>query len=323
MISRRGLAAAVALLCAAAAAGCGLGPGDERGSVELRVTRGYGTEAVIEAQQVETKESDTVLRLLDREADVGTRYGGKFVQSVNGVAGTESGGRRYDWFFYVDGVESPAGAADVVPGDGQDVWWDYRDWSSAMRVPAVVGAFPEPFAHGFEGSAYTTRIDCLGEVDPCKQVQSALADEGVRAGVFEAEHAPGFDAEAGPTLRILVGPWDRVGDDPAAALIDDGPGASGVFARFRGGAGEERLVGLSERGEPVAGPFGPGAGLVAAVRLEDRPPTWVVTGAGAPGVRAAAAALSAESLRNHYAVIARGTGPGNVAAPVPSVARLP
>lgn len=311
------------LLSATAAAGCGLGPGRETGSVELRVTRGYGTEVVLDAKQVKTNESDTVLRLLDGEADIGTRYGAKFVQSVNGVRGTESGGRRYDWFFYVDGVESPTGAADVVPADGQDVWWDYRDWSSAMRVPAVVGAFPEPFEHGFEGKTYATRIDCLGEIDPCELVQSELEREGVKAGVFEADHAPGFDAESGPTLRILVGPWDRVGDDPAAALIDDGPERSGVFARFQGGPGQEQVIGLSDQGDPAAGPFGPDAGLVAAVRFEDRPPTWVVTGAGPPGVRAAAAALRPERLHDHYAVIAQGSGGSAAITPVPSPTRLP
>lgn len=313
----------MALLGATVAAGCGLGPGQETGSVELRVTRGYGTEVTLDDKRVKTNESDTVLRLLDGEADVGARYGGKFVQSVNGVQGTESGGRRYDWFFYVDGVESPTGAADVVPADGQDVWWDYRDWSSAMRVPAVVGAFPEPFEHGFEGKTYATRIDCLGKADPCAQVQSALEHEGVKAGVFEAEHAPGFDAEAGPTLRILVGPWDRVGDDPAAALIDDGPAQSGVFARFQGGAGREELVGLSDHGAPTTGPFGPDAGLVAAVRFEDRPPTWVVTGAGPQGVRAAAAAFNPEGLDGRYAVISQGIGGAPTTTPVPSVARQP
>jgi hypothetical protein len=35
------------------------------------------------------------------------------------------------------------------PGDVE--WWDYRSWrGGAMSVPVVVGAFPEPFLHGFE-----------------------------------------------------------------------------------------------------------------------------------------------------------------------------
>jgi hypothetical protein len=309
---RRGLAAAVALVCAAAVAGCGIGPGKSAGTAELRVTRDYGTLSVIDPGAVQVRESDTVLRLLEGRADLSTRYGGRFVQSIDGVEGGARAGRRFDWFFYVDGVESPTGAADVVPGDGEEVWWDYRDWSTAMRVPAVVGAFPEPFLHGFEGHRRQTRIDCLGATAPCAEVQAALAGEGVEAGIFKAEHAPGFDAEAAPTLRVLVGPWDRVGADPAAAQIDDGPSASGVFARFRAAAGG-RLTALNERGQAV-GRFGPAAGLIAAVRYRDRPPTWVVTGATPAAVAAAAQAFTARGLDGRYAVIAEG---GSVPQPVP------
>jgi Domain of unknown function (DUF4430) len=312
------LLAAAAAICAAAVAGCGLGPGEHTGDAELTISRDYGAQR-LHHTEVGLRESDTVISLLDRSADIETRYGGGFVQSIDGLAGGNDDGRHSDWFFYVNGIESPIGGAEYDPGDGDRVWWDYRDWSSAIRVPAVVGAFPEPFEHGFEGKTYTTRIDCLGEVDPCKQVQSALEHEGVKAGVFEAEHAPGYDAEAGPTLRILVGPWDQVGDDPAAALIEGGPAQSGVFARFQGGAGHEALVGLSDHGTPSAGPFGPDAGLVAAVRFEDRPPTWVVTAAGPQGVRAAAAAFSAGRLHYHYAVIAQGSGASATTTPVPRV----
>ena len=55
-----------------------------------------------------------MIRFLDREADITTRYGGGFVQSIDGLAGAGAGGRRYDWFFYVNGIESPVGAAEVA-----------------------------------------------------------------------------------------------------------------------------------------------------------------------------------------------------------------
>ncbi|MFN2612334.1 MAG: DUF4430 domain-containing protein [Solirubrobacterales bacterium] len=317
MKGRRGLAVAAALLCVVVTVGCGLGPGESIGSIELRVTRDYGATAVVEPVRVKAHESDTVLRLLDGETEVGTRYGGAFVQSVDGVEGAERSGRRYDWFFYVDGVESPAGAADVVPADGQDVWWDYRDWSSAMRVPAVVGAFPEPFEHGFEGHTYRTRIDCLGARAPCDLVQLALQREGVEAGVSEADRAPGLDAEA--TLRILVGPWRRVGEDPAATLIEEGPATSGVFARFGGQGPAASMTALDERGRAVRR-FGPAAGLVAAVRLEDHPPTWVVTGTTEHGVTAAARALSDGALRGRYALIVPPGDAEGVSVPVPGPA---
>ena len=132
-----------ALLCSAAVAGCGLGPGtSSRGTATLTVTRDYGTKTVVEASDRDPPESETVIRLLDREAEITTRYGGGFVQSIDGVSGTESQGRRNDWFFYVNGIESPVGAAQYDLSGGDRIWWDYRDWTSAMRVPAVVGSWP-------------------------------------------------------------------------------------------------------------------------------------------------------------------------------------
>src|ERR671937_487924 len=97
------LAVAVAL----ALSGCGFGPGDPtEGEATLTVTRDYGSDVLVEASEDDPPASETVLRFLDREADITTRYGGGFVQSINGVAGTISGGRTRDWVFFVNGVEA-------------------------------------------------------------------------------------------------------------------------------------------------------------------------------------------------------------------------
>src|SRR5919109_788674 len=34
---------------------------------------------------------------------------------------------------------------------GDVLWFDHRSWARELRVPIVVGAFPEPFLHGFDG----------------------------------------------------------------------------------------------------------------------------------------------------------------------------
>jgi hypothetical protein len=318
VISSRSRAAALALLCAAAVAGCGFGAGKESGSAQLRITRDYGSTVDLAKTEDGIPASQTVLRLLDANADVTTRYGGGFVQSIGGAEGTSSGARRFDWFFYVNGVESAVGSADVKVRDGDRIWWDYRDWTDAMRVPAVVGSWPEPFVHGFDGDVHRTRVDCVGAMPACTSTKDALAGQGVKAGVFEAEQAPGFDAESEPTLRVIVGPWDRVVKDPAAAQIDEGPERSGVFARFERGGKGYRLLGLGRDAKEVSS-FGPGTGLIAAVRLEDAPPTWVVTGTDQAGVDAAAAALSEMQLRDRYAVV---VPPGQQPLPLPiAVAR--
>ena len=142
-------------------AGCGLGAGHTRGGsgAQLSVTRDFGRTTVTSASVKSVRESDTVMRLLQAHAKTTTRYGGKFVQSIDGISGNSSSG-RHDWFYFVNGVEAPTGAADRTLSPGDVVQWDYRRWDAGPRVPAIVGAFPEPFLHGQDGKRYPTRVEC-------------------------------------------------------------------------------------------------------------------------------------------------------------------
>src|SRR3954451_14019280 len=296
MTASRGTAIAIALLLAGPAiAGCGLGPGSGVGDVELTVTRDYGTVPMLHRELGDVTESDTVMRALERNAEIGTRYGGGFVQSIDGLEAQESLDRSLDWFFYVDGVESTVGAADYPLNGSESVWWDYRDWSAAMRVPAVVGSWPQPFLDGYDERRRPVAVECLSTGAACATVRGRLQG----AGVAVADRSPDG------AIRILVGPWARVRQDPAAAQIESGPQASGVFADFRPASGGYALEGLGEDGKP-ARMFGADAGLVAATRRYDAPPVWVVTGSALAGVGAAARLLDAADLRDHYAVAVEG-----------------
>jgi hypothetical protein len=87
----------------------------------------------------------TAMQALERVQKVSTKYGGRFVQSIDGVSGSLSGQR--DWFYFVDGVEEGVGATEVRLQPGDIEWWDYRSWSRGqMSVPVVVGAWPKPVA---------------------------------------------------------------------------------------------------------------------------------------------------------------------------------
>jgi hypothetical protein len=300
VIPVRILAAALAL-SAAAVAGCGLGPGKDEGDVELTVTRDYGSKVMLQKSD-SIRESDTVLRVLDRNADITTRYGGGFIQSIDGLAGGQSGGRRSDWFFYVNGVESPIGSAEYDPSGGDRIWWDYRDWTAAMRVPTVVGSWPEPFLHGFQGHRWPAILDCRAAAPICEAANQRLSPLGVKTS------GPIADA-----IVVVVGTWNVVRTNQSAALLADGPDQSGVFARFVG-TRKPLLEVLDQQGQP-AGSIGKGGGLIAALRPADGPPTWVVTGTDAKGV-AAAAGLLGDALRNHYA-LATQPGAGPIGVPVP------
>lgn len=292
-----GTAVAIALLlfAALAAAGCGLGPGKGLEDVELTVTRDYGAAPVLHRRLGDVTESDTVMRALEGSADISTRYGGGFVQSIEGLEAQESVDRSLDWFFFVDGVEATVGAADYRLHGGESVWWDYRDWGAAMRVPAVVGSWPQPFRNGYGGKRRPVAVECLGAGEACAMVRAGLEGVGVDLAAGSPDGA----------IRVLVGPWARVRSDLAAAQIEGGPQASGVFADFRSEGDRYALRGLGEDGEPGR-TFGRDAGLVAATRRYDAPPVWVISGTSAAGVERAAGLLDAASLRDHYAVAVEG-----------------
>jgi hypothetical protein len=308
----RGLAAAVALGCAVAVAGCGFGPGESsEGTATLTVTRDYGSRTLVGATDPDPPSSETVIRLLDREAEITTRYGGGFVQSIDGLAGGESDGRRSDWFFYVNGIESERGAAEVTVRGGDRIWWDYRDWSDAMRVPAVVGSWPEPFGQASaDRERNPVRVECLAGGDACGIAATRLRKAGIATRIDDGAAA---EAGAANALRVLVGPWRLVRHDPAVPR--GGPAANGVFATFRGtDRTAYRLIALDVSATPARN-LGSRAGLVAALRAGDDPPTWIVTGSAAPAVRRAAGLLDARDLRDRYAVAAP-VGGAPVALPV-------
>jgi predicted Rossmann-fold nucleotide-binding protein len=48
-------------------------------------------------------------------------------------------------------MEADRGATEYRLHRGDVLWWDFREWEQVMRAPVVVGAFPEPFLHGFGG----------------------------------------------------------------------------------------------------------------------------------------------------------------------------
>jgi hypothetical protein len=186
------LLAAVCLL-----AGCGEEPGGA-GNAELWVTRDRGTDVVLTAR---VPSGISALEALRREADVETRYGGRFVHAVNGIEGDIS--RRRDWFWFVNGYEGDRSAADYALHEGDVVWWDHRSWEGEMRQPVAVGAFPEPFLHGWDGKR--------------------------RPAVVEG---------AGPQLRrrlaALITPAEAEGDPNRLVLVD----GSGLRARLSGSPGD-------------------------------------------------------------------------------------
>ena len=278
-------------MAALALAGCGVGAGGKPVSLSLLVTQGFGAQTVLSKPAPKIVGADTVMRMLERNATVTTRYGGGFVQSINKL----SGGGTSDWFYYVNGVQGAKGAADTKLHSGDHVWWDRRDWSATQSIPAVVGSFPEPFTNGYGGKRYPLMIECTQTHSP-----SCRAVEDVFAGLkLVASLSCLLCSEYNQSLPVLVGPYATLTSAPAALKLAGPASASGVYARFEDGG--HRLALLDQHGHVVS-TAGAGAGLVAATRYHGQPPTWLVTGTDAAGVAAAVQAFNSQTLDGHFAV---------------------
>jgi hypothetical protein len=202
---------AAAGLGVAALAGCG--STHTHGSATLWITRDRGQHVLLVGK---VKAGQSAMQALQHSAGVKTSYGGRFVQSIDGVSGERSGQR--DWFYFINGYEADSGAADYTLHPGDVEWWDYRSWKNAIHVPVVVGAFPEPFLHGYAGKTRAAAIVYeskglkqqarrLGELIHAKAV--AEKDIGEANVLFLTKADVPLSATssgAGKPVRFVIGP---------------------------------------------------------------------------------------------------------------------
>ena len=306
--SRAPLAVLLALSLAVSLAGCGLGAGAAPGSVGVTVTDEFGQRQLPAPASLKLVGQETVLSLLERNYPVTTRYGGKFVQSIDGLGEGSEDGQPVDWFYYVNGVQAPKGAAATNVNGGDQIWWDRHDWSQTQNVPAVVGSFPEPFLRGFGGKRYPVRVECSSVTSaPCRAIVARLRELGVPAAIAAA--GSGGEPE---TVRVVVGVFRKIAIDTTVASVALGPSDSGVYATFSEDG--KRLNLLHADGRAVHAPS-PEVGLLAATREGEDAPVWLVTGTTEAGVARAAGAFDELDLHDHFAV---AVGPaGTLPLPLP------
>ncbi|HEY7707544.1 MAG TPA: DUF4430 domain-containing protein [Gaiellaceae bacterium] len=206
----------LALLLAAACllAGCGEEAAGD-GSAQLWITRDRGERVMLTTA---VPAGISALEALRRKADVETRYGGRFVQSIDGVEGDIAS--QEDWFYFVNGYEADISAADYELHDGDVLWWDHRSWAEAMRQPVVVGAFPEPFEHGWDGKRRPVVVE-----GPASDVRDGLvkllgatdAADGANRLVLVPGSGLRGRVEGGPGSPVVF----ELGEDLARKLLEE------------------------------------------------------------------------------------------------------
>jgi len=273
-----------AVLLGALAAGCGqdasavpAGPA----AVRVTITRDYGATLLHERQAAPGQSAMNALR---RVSHVGTSYGGRFVQSIDGLAGDPSG--HEGWLYFINGIAPDVGATDMTLHPGDTEWWDRRYWSDLVQTPVAIGQWPEPFVHGYNGHHHPVSVRGLA-------CSSALAASLRRAGARVTSGSSSYQvkvetfAQAGGELTDWQGKGLTVSLSNGRVMVYRGPG------------------GLSA--DPAA------HALIAGYQPPGAPGdavTVVVAGDTEPAACAAAARLAASPtlVRDTYAVALDGAG---------------
>jgi hypothetical protein len=205
-----------------------VGPSAADGTAQLWVTRDRGSEVIVDT---DVPAGQTLLRALKSRSKVSTRYGGGFVQSIEGVEGSSR--RHRDWFWFVNGLAGDRSATSYRLRDGDIAWWDYRDWSSdAATLEVVAGAFPEPFVHGFDGH---------------KRPAAVRYARGLRAGAEQVAAKLGTDdvATVGTAVPADANLFELVNGAPhlTSAMRSPGSGPSGAVRFSFAGSVQQLLDG--------------------------------------------------------------------------------
>lgn len=292
-------ALAVSAFALAAGIACGQEAAEpSEPTVELHVTREFGHKTVSRHVEAPLDGHGTALRLLRGYHEVETSVSG-LVKAIDGLRSQQGLLDENGWVYMVNGVEADESPRDYELAEGDVVQWDLRDWDGSLGVRATVGGFPATFSRGIFGRRFPVVVRCEEPSGrACVTVKRTLRSAGV------APDGSRPDGRLPPTNRprraeILVGLWPRWRRLEWPRRIDGGPADSGIFAKFSADATSVRLFDWNGRHVRTEGA---GTGLIGAMRPTEEDLLWVVTGVDEVGVRRAARALDAETLRNAYAV---------------------
>jgi hypothetical protein len=203
------LLAALALLVFCTS-GCRIGstPLAEPITIQVVATRDFGREIVFEREAVIDRRmsaQDVLAEVTDFETD------GSYILEFEELRGND----RVYWMYYINGLLSKyfAGGYMVRPGDVMH--WDFHPWAGAHHgSSAIIGSFPEPLRHGYEGQTFpTTVVYSDGLQQEAESIATGLRQVGVDE-VSVTTEASLAEADKGAGNLVLIA-------DSSSALVSD------------------------------------------------------------------------------------------------------
>ncbi|WP_031514711.1 DUF4430 domain-containing protein [Desulfofalx alkaliphila] len=279
----------------------------------LWVTKDFGSEQMV-SQEVAVGQNYTVMDILHSNLSIETQYGGGFVASINNLESGYMGAdkKKWDWFYYMNGIMTSVGAQDYSPGPREVIWWDYHTWGASYFTPAVIGAFPEPFVSGYQGKNPGTTVLVT---DGCEEEGERLAQYLRNSGVKTVEIKPYSEelVAADQRITIVVGLWNQLGQDKQIQGLQKHREKTGLYVKFD----PQYFSSLNIYGHEVERYHeNTGAIVATGTGMGDVTPLWLVTGLDKRGLEKAVNLLinDAAKIKQHFGAIV--TDHGVVAVPV-------
>ena len=298
-------AATAALALALAAVGCGLGAGKAPSAVGLRRDARLRRDASCARWGApQARGQETVMSLLTRNATVATRYGGGFVQSIDGLAGGHSGGRPGRLVLLRQrhrgvqgrGVDERARRAITSGGTG--------------TTGARPTTFPRSSARSrsrFSTASTASACRCAWNARAWAATPAARSPRGcARRTCRRPSRRSAAGAGAAQTLRVAVGTLARDRRRLGRARTERRPARE---RRLRALLAVGHDAHAARRSAHAAQTLAAGAGLIAATRSGEDAPVWAVTGTDAAGVDARRRRVRQATLAHRFAVAVGAGGP--------------
>lgn len=254
-------------------------------TVTLMITRDFGRQVLVK-KAAAINNNSTVINILKANSEVTTKYDGGYVSSIRGLESHNGGmtGDNLDWFYYINGICSDAGADDYPLKPGETIWWDYHAWKSMGFVnSAVIGCYPEPFIHGYRGkAAAATVMASARNTALAAELEQALKNQGA-ANVSTVElNNSLLEKRAHPT--IVIGTWPELKQMEWLDKFNNAYKKTGTGVHFT----DKSVELLDYRGNVTRTISGSG-GIIAAAGagLGDAAPLWIIAGTDQNGLHEA------------------------------------
>lgn len=254
-------------------------------NVTLLITRDFGRQVLLK-KQAAINNNSTVIDVLKANSDVITKYDGGYVGSIQGLESQSGGitGDNLDWFYYINGICSDAGAGDYALKPGEYVWWDYHAWKSIGFVnSAVIGCYPEPFIHGYRGKVNGVTVMASAQnAGLAAKLEQTLKKQGTaRVNTAELNNSL-LEKRTHPT--IVMGTWSELKHLEWLNQFNNAYRKTGTSVHFT----DNSLELLDYHGNVTRTISGSG-GIIAAAGagLGDAAPLWIIAGTDENGLQQA------------------------------------